>query len=325
MSMPHSRKAFLTEPGQQLLSFAGPNDVIELLDERPVAWAHLTGLDEKQVMTNPLLTIPLPLYVSHRNPYDPAVATDPRVYFPDVKPEALWHPLFWLPSRLADIRSVNVTSPNDDEWACRVAIQMVATGMYDPTSGTWYDVLAAYGLDVNDPADLARITAWQRGGADPILDTIDLDDEFRPEGTDVPLNWDQELLVEAAYNAHVADFTSGLARPAMWGRFARDLYTDYNPFREPNIGVDDETLAEYVGALIQVGLRSVAEARHPGDGAPRITEWAMADVSLTPGMSAEEIQAGPLAMACDLLHSTALQYEQAMNAGRDFVELLEEM
>lgn len=100
------------------------------------------------------------------------------------RPEAMWHPLMWLPSRLSSRyryknREGEVVFENDDQWAARVVMELTAAGLYDPETGEWVDVLATFGIDVDDDLDLARIEDWLDGEPDEVLDTIDLDEAVR--------------------------------------------------------------------------------------------------------------------------------------------------
>jgi len=157
-----ARRHFVLGPGEQLLI---SRDALVSV-ERLVSFCEQTGLSPEVVVSDPLVALPLPIY-----------ARDTR--FSGVKPEALWHPLFWLPADVAlrlRIRESDSSEPrpeSETEWALRIAIELSHSGLHDAEEG-WLDVFALYGLDVENPIDLARIEAWQAGEADETLDSIDL-------------------------------------------------------------------------------------------------------------------------------------------------------
>ena len=62
----------------------------------------------------------------------------------------------------------------DSVWAIRVGLELVASGLYNPDDGSWLDVLALHGIDIDDPVDFARVEQWLRGVPDVVLDAIDL-------------------------------------------------------------------------------------------------------------------------------------------------------
>lgn len=92
----------------------------------------------------------------------------------------------WLPPHLAlrfKYRVVDRDAGGTDEdvevesdaiWATRVALELVHSGLYNPEDGTWLDVLAYHGLDVENPVDQARVELWLKGAPDGTLDAIDL-------------------------------------------------------------------------------------------------------------------------------------------------------
>lgn len=135
---------------------------IELL-HRAQEWEEETGAPS--VMTS-LLSIPVPLYLS----------TDTPRTFSGVPARMLWHPLFWLPPRIAERYQIQgadgLRVEGDVEWAYRVCLEMAATGMYDPDDESWTDILSLVGLDIEDDIDLARIESWQGGEPDEDLDAI---------------------------------------------------------------------------------------------------------------------------------------------------------
>lgn len=140
-----------------LLLADSPTELLQRADE----WDEDTG-GHPSVLT-PLLSIPVPLYIGDRP-------------FRDVPAKILWHPLFWLPPRLAEryqVQSPEGMSIEDDvTWAVRVCLDMTASGVYNPDDESWVDILAMAGLDVEDDIDLARVEAWQDGEPDDDLDGL---------------------------------------------------------------------------------------------------------------------------------------------------------
>lgn len=156
------RRPFLLEEGEQLMvtrdALVAAARLIEFVEE--------TGLEPELIIADPVTAVPLP---KHRR----------GARFDGVHPHALWNPLFWLPEDIAlrvRIRETETSEPRvetDAEWALRIAIELGTTGIYDPERG-WLDVFALYGIDVDDPADLNAIEAWQAGLPEERLDSIDL-------------------------------------------------------------------------------------------------------------------------------------------------------
>lgn len=85
------------------------------------------------------------------------------------EPSMAWLPLAWLPNRLLDQdvpASIHTLS---------IMLELTASGVYDPVSAEWIDILAMVGIDVDLPSDVERITKWQQGAHDPLLDAVSLD------------------------------------------------------------------------------------------------------------------------------------------------------
>lgn len=154
--------------GEQLIAPPHPADAAVRL----FAFREKTGLAAEDVIISPLLNHPLPFY--------PAAFPENHRRWVGVHPSALWHPLLWLPKRLTDrvrIASRDGESIESEEmWAVRVALELGRSGVYREDEGTWLDVLAHWGLDIDDPATVERVRAWLAGTPDDILDHIDLDE-----------------------------------------------------------------------------------------------------------------------------------------------------
>jgi hypothetical protein len=134
-------------------------------------WVTDTGIDPVWVKPNQLCCVPLPTY--------PEAWPAGLRRWPRVRAAMMWHPLLWLPDRLAtrytlvDDRSVCSTEP-DDVWCPRVCLELQAAGLYDADTGSWLDVLSLAGLDSQDPDTPGRVDNWLTGGMDAVLDRLDL-------------------------------------------------------------------------------------------------------------------------------------------------------
>lgn len=200
-----ARRPFLTDEGEPLLMASDSLDVITRYQE----FVAVTGIADQNILVDPVLTVPLPMYPQH---------------FPEglrrwegTKPGLMWHPLMWLPERLQGRFSLSIVDEDgtseeqpepDDIWAIRVALELTESGLYDVSTGTWVDVLALVGLDSNSQETLDRVEAWLHGGPDDLLDSIDLS-SFLMEDAEFALK-------EAAAAAF------GLRR-AQWALLSHDL------------------------------------------------------------------------------------------------------
>lgn len=169
MSEQAVRRHLLPEARESLLLCMVALDVPFRFEE----FAGVTGLADHAIYSSPLLSVPIPRY------YD---IPEGQRRWKGVNPAVLWHPLFWLPPRVAD--RYELTGENEDEteledddtWALRVALEMTLSGLYDPADGSWVDILHLSGIDITTGAAQARVKAWLDGAPDPVLDAIDLSD-----------------------------------------------------------------------------------------------------------------------------------------------------
>lgn len=166
------RRQLLTEPGDTLLLSKSSLESFS----RFAVWQEATGMRPEDFSSNALCAVPIPYY----RPTAPG-----QRRFANVNPTALWHPLFWLPERLAGEYRL-ATGPNGEMepespavHSARIAMELTNSGLYDPETGGWVDILDSVGISVDNPADVQRIAAWQAGRPDPILDSIDLDPYLR--------------------------------------------------------------------------------------------------------------------------------------------------
>ena len=207
------RRSFVPAAGKELILSDSATDVAGGFEQ----FAQVSGIPAEEILNEPMVTTPLPV----------CTYTDGVLKRPAAHPAFFWHPLMWLPERLALRLQVRETDDSiriedNSEWALRVALELQAAGLYDPTTGGWADVLALHDLDITDPAVVERVAAWLGGAADPVLDTI----ELMPEDPESP-QW-------AFVEAH--ELVSTL-QPAQWALTAQSLieYLDRVDPAAPNL------------------------------------------------------------------------------------------
>lgn len=156
------RRRFLLDEDEKLLMSRDVLDFAERLND----FISETGIEPERLTADPVVAIPLPIHARGAR-------------FDGVKPDALWNPLFWLPESIAlrvRIRETEYSEPRpetDQEWSLRIVDHLYISGAYTPEEG-WVDVFALYGINPDDPDDLAAIEAWQAGLPEERLDAIDL-------------------------------------------------------------------------------------------------------------------------------------------------------
>lgn len=263
------RRRFLSEPGDQPLMTADPVDYIEKFE----AFIDATGIATERVVALPLARFPLPV----------SVKTDAGTLerWSTIKPEMMWHPLFWLPAHTALRYQYKAFDPDtgvydeelevesDEVWAIRVGLELVYSGMYDPITGTWLDVLAYHGIDADSPADQARIQRWQAGEPDPVLDGIDLSYAFVKE--DDP-EWAFREAIEAG----------DVLVPAQWGLTAEGLISAIEDQIELN--PSDENRRKVIAVLGDVAVNALRTVPEDPDTEINASEYisAIVDASAYP-------------------------------------------
>lgn len=167
--MDAKRRLMLTEPGDTLLLSKSSFEALRRFSD----WQELTGMAPTDFTSDTLCSVPLPIYTE---------LSPGERRFSAVTTAAMWHPLFWLPPRVSGEYRLK-TGPNGELEpesialrSVRIALEMTASGLYDPETGTWVDILATVGIDLDNPLDHARVAEWQAGGVDDTLDSIDLDE-----------------------------------------------------------------------------------------------------------------------------------------------------
>ena len=238
------RRAFLNEPGEQLLLTSDPVEYIRRFDD----FVDAAGIHVEQVLATPLSAVPLPVARKGEDGRPERWA--------GVEPSFMWHPLMWLPPHLAlryryrlidDEQGgtpLDTDIESDSIWTIRVALELVHSGLYNPDDGTWLDILAYHGLDADNPVDQARVEMWLDGGADEVLDNIDLTPL-------VAVPDDEEWALRAA-----ADLAETLV-PAEWSMIAAGIVEAVESQLEANGGSDENRKA-----LMNVMGQVAAQALH---------------------------------------------------------------
>lgn len=161
--MPAPQRGWTTQPGELLIEPCDIFNQATILDDA----MQRSGLDALDFVSSKVVTVAIPELTQHR-------VADKRCW-PDVNPEALANPLFWLPvSAVARYITDDGQVEPDDMWAARIALLLESSGLYDTATGTWVDILAAVGVDIDTEAGKQRVIAWQAGADDSALDSIDL-------------------------------------------------------------------------------------------------------------------------------------------------------
>lgn len=165
-----SRRRYLCVPGESLSPGSSPIESLLRFGECVEHWK----VPPRVLLSTPVCAVPLPAL--------PAGWVDGDARWADIEPGALWHPLLWLPPFEVERRWVDagdeVELEEDDLWAVRLCCELLATGLYDEESGTWYDVTAGVGIDLSTPDGIERVQRWLAGGRDDSLGSIDLTDLF---------------------------------------------------------------------------------------------------------------------------------------------------
>lgn len=241
------RRHFITAGPEKPVLTSDPSEHIRRFEH----FIDATGIPPERVLLTPVVSLPIPVSVTD--------GEGELERWSHVTPEMMWHPFFWLPKRVA-LRyqyptideasggtSADIETEGDDVWAIRVMLELLGSGVYDPTSGTWLDVLAWHGIDVEDPIDLARVQTWQDGEPDDVLDAIDMTPliEFNPDDPD--------------WGFHAARQFSDVVVPAQWSLTAGSLLVQLNEQITERGDSDEETrkLIGIFGRIASNGLRTI--------------------------------------------------------------------
>lgn len=244
-----------TQPGQLLLEVIDPH-------EAGIRFGHFlseSGLAPEDVVATNLTGTPLPLY--------PAIWPDGKRRWNGTKGSFMWHPLCWLPERLACRARLNfngeVVVENDELWAARVLAEMTASGLYSEAEGGWVDVLSLHGLDSFHPATWERVEAWLDGGDDPLLDSIDLTEHLTPG--DGQTDWAFPIAMGAVEEL----------RPVAWSIHAESLLADVDDIIELGPSWEPDNVLRATRSVLALASMSFMALPHEFDPA----WWASAYTS----------------------------------------------
>lgn len=247
------RRAMLAEAGEPLLMSTSALSVMV----RDGDFSELTGIPSAAIMSNPLCAVPLPLY--SRIP-------EGRRRWEGTRADAMWHPLLWLPSRLAFRYDISIEGDegeafleSDDVWAIRMALELSTSGLYDPESGQWVDILHTVNIDVDNPTHVARVQNWLDGAPDEDLDAIDL-----TEYLDLP---DRDWALESAI-ALLPEL-----RQATWALMANDLLSTLDDSLDPANPQSLETIRAVVAVILTLS-GSILEKTATPEGHQPVPDFA---------------------------------------------------
>lgn len=227
-----TRRMWLTDPGESLLLSRSPIGSLLRFAEAARDWER----PPESLLPSPLCAVPLPL------PLD----APPR-------PGAMWNPLLWLPESLTERRVVAVDGEegleDDDLWAVRLTYELEMSGVHDPDSGSWMDVLAGAGVDIATPDGVERTARWLAGGRDVALSAIDLGELFADE-------------TDPDWALHAAVESMPELRLFSWAFGADSLLVDLDAMREdvesggrsPEGAISDLSLVAAVGGVWMANL-----------------------------------------------------------------------
>lgn len=327
-------------PGEPLMVTASPLEQVERFDR----FMELTGLDGDDLLVTPIVTTPIPVYPPlYPEPgcFGETEAGTPRRRWASIKAEAMWHPLMWLPRRVALRYMVaepgdnlddqeNLTVETDDAWAVRVCMELGAAGLYDSDTGEWLDILSAAGIDIDNDADLARVEEWLDGEPDPILDAIDLthilDDDENPDWAFGETSVWMESLQVMLWATHSESLLDSARRLRDGCRNGVPSTDDADGFEigvapapddsdtDPEVTVepiDPDRARDSAAGIAFFGAMSFGSI-HPDEF--RWWEWLRNEMAERPDMNVEELAEGPVTLLVD--HLTELV--------DDFVPVIEE-
>lgn len=196
-----------TEPGEGLII------TVDALSYSRTAGRFLeeTGLSAEDVATAVTTVMPIPLFAD-------------RSQVRHSTPEAWTNPIMWMP---ADWRN-DLGGWTSNQAALRIMWEVIAAGLYDQDHG-WVDVLYLHGIDIDEESDKARVARWITGGADEVLDAIDI--------TDVLVRADNPEWAAEMAESNVAEVTA-----ACYAAIARSIHeTAEHSLKDPEI-IDEAVL-----------------------------------------------------------------------------------
>lgn len=284
------RRTYLTQPGEALVLATSAS----LIASRNADFINATGLTQDDVHSSPLVTYPIPLL--------PESGRWPAT----MNPAALWHPLFWLPELIAN----PLEDEDYDQWAIRVCLEIVVSGLYDVETATWTDALSTVGLDGDDPQTQARIRHWLAGNPDPDLDRINLSIAYADEG-------------RGTWAIEQADNLYPIITQASWAILSGDLaqQLSYSATRD-NITVED--LAHDTRTVIYLAQGVLGDeipaADETSEPPAQLWERVFDDIQHWQHRSREDVVNGPLHALHDSLTKIRDDYwvfVEALNEAND--------
>lgn len=242
------RRHLATEPGQSLILPESAPAAALMFDR----WQVATGATPVDFDLGILCTVPIPQHAASTR-------------HPEILPEAMWCPMFWLPHRLSNrwpvpgpAGSAPVLEDMDDRGV-RIGLELAESGLYEPEEG-WVDVLWQYGIDTLTEEGVARVAAWQAGGVDELLSSISLDEVLNRQ--DDPL-WAFTMAKELSL--HLRRSLWAIASDSLIG-FMLDEAASTQV--EPNI----DALRSALGAAMSLAVVQLRGAPVQGRPAPEVWE-----------------------------------------------------
>jgi len=205
----------------------------------------VSGIDAAKFISTPLTAVPIPIYQAIESG---------RRRWAGLNPELMVLPLMWLPQRLAypyeiidaDEEGNEIRRLEDpEELALRIVMELSQAGLYNPQNAGWVDVLELHGLDSNDPATLARVSAWLEGEPDSVLDAIDLTEQI-------------EDLQDRDWALHMTQGIFADMKAASWHVIATGLVQTLRGVREEGGGARE--LRDTLELVCTVAIQDIGDA-----------------------------------------------------------------
>ena len=262
------RKPLLTVAGEGLIVASSALDMANRLPEL----ADFAGIDDSFLLTSPMCAVPLPLYGD---------IPEGQRRWTGTRPEAMWHPLMWLPERLAlryrlGMVGDEVWDETDPVWAILSGLELTASGLYDQASCGWLDILAAVNLDIIDPPETRRAHRSLGVPGDEILDDIDLSNYLDLDDRD----WGLESALGLQEDLEVAS----------WGLLASDLTATMTEMAGESGQFAVGDLKSVIVTVLNLAEVSLAEMP-VAEGAPTLEQFCADTIAFVEAFPVEEREA----------------------------------
>jgi hypothetical protein len=189
-------RRFFTSPGDSLLLSHDPIETA-LRTQHVMKKLGLSGSSD--TIASLLTRLPLPYNAGRRIGGGETASLRPRG-----NAASFWLPVWWFPSEIATRRRLdNGDTEGMNTQAVRLALELEASGLYDPESGVWIDVLESRGIDTTTDDGVARVQAWLDGGNDRVLSELERtgpDVEFQGRSALDSALWLQRRLFHCAWH-----------------------------------------------------------------------------------------------------------------------------